>query len=146
MESQAFEQILATTQAAYDAAKSFSNWVPPEDGPYIIQVKERSSGLSKDNTSVWTKLTCVIQNHSNPEVNGREWGAFYFSSKAYGFLKDFLAMTIGQAPTTAHDAFKALDETIGMILMVEKSTVITPTKKEQVNTKVIRVIDHPVRA
>lgn len=146
MESNAFEQILGSFQNTYTEAKSFSNWAPEADGPYTLRIVSKAFGASQNKDMTWMKLNCKVEGHQDPEVNGKEWGAFFFTSKNFGFLKDFLAVATGVAPTSVVEAFRALDGMLGALVMVEKKTITTKSNKTAVNVTLIRVLQQPTQA
>lgn len=144
MDSNAFAQVLAGFQGTYEQAQSYSSWTPPEDGLFTVRIKERVHGLSgkgNEEKRAWIKLVCTIEQHENLEYNGKEWGAFFFTSQAFGFMKDFLATVTGVAPTSVVDAYEQLGTLDGTLLLVNKETVLSKAKKEVSNVKVVKVLE-----
>lgn len=118
-----FEQLLATHNQDFADAEIFDNWMPP-DGEYVVSLLKLSSDSSiKDGVDfMWWRLTGRIEDVQDELLNGKEFSAGYFTSKAYGILKRAVKILNGEIIQNLTEAHLALEAAIGTVIRVKIET------------------------
>jgi len=133
-----FRQLLAGLTQEWNDAQSFTQWDPP-DGEYMFRITDVERGIHEDGYG-WWRVSGVIENADDPELNGKEWSPFYFSTKWFGFLKDFFSQLIGRIPANQNEADDLMDTLIGWLVLV--SVRRTVRKNREVTDKTpMRVLE-----
>ncbi len=118
-----FEQLLAAHNQDFAEAVVFDNWMPP-DGEYVVSLIKLATGSSsKDGVDlVWWKLTGRIEDVQDEQLNGKEFSAGYFTSKAFGILKGAVKTLNGDITHDLGEAHLALEAAIGKVVRVKIDT------------------------
>ena len=118
-----FEQLLATHNQDFAEAVVFDNWMPP-DGEYVVSLVKLATGsTSRDGVDlVWWKLTGRIEDVQDGQLNGREFSAGYFTSKAFGILKGAVKTLNGDIIHDLGEAHLVLEAAIGKVVRVKIDT------------------------
>ncbi len=118
-----FEQLLAAHNQDFAEAVVFDNWMPP-DGEYVVSLVKLATGSSsKDSVDlVWWKLTGRIEDVQDEQLNGKEFSAGYFTSKAFGILKGAVKTLAGDIIHDLGEAHLVLEAAIGKVVRVKIDT------------------------
>ena len=118
-----FEQLLAAHNQDFAEAVVFDNWMPP-DGEYVVSLVKLATGSSsKDGVDlVWWKLTGRIEDVQDEQLNGKEFSAGYFTSKAFGILKGAVKTLNGEIIHDLGEAHLVLEAAIGKVVRVKIDT------------------------
>lgn len=118
-----FEQLLAVHNQEFAEAVVFDNWMPP-DGEYVVSLVKLATGSSNKNDTdlVWWKLTGRIEDVQDEQLNGREFSAGYFTSKAFGILKGAVKTLNGDIIHDLGEAHLVLEAAIGKVVRVKIDT------------------------
>lgn len=118
-----FEKLLAVHNADFAEAVVFDNWMPP-DGEYIVSLTKLTAGSTSKNSVdlLWWRLTGRIEDVQDEQLNGKEFSAGYFTSKAFGILKGAVKTLVGQIIHDLGEAHVILEASIGKVVRVKIDT------------------------
>lgn len=118
-----FEQLLAEHNQNFAEAEVFDNWMPP-DGEYVVSLVKLATGSTKKEGGdfVWWRLTGRIEDVQDEKLNGREFSAGYFTSKAFGILKGAVKTLAGKLVHDLGEAHLILEAAIGKVVRVKIDT------------------------
>ncbi len=141
-ERQSFQNVVSTLTEKWRDAKSFSTW-DPDEGIYMFRATSIQRGIAPSDGTPWWKVSGIIVQPDDKSLEGHDWSPFYFSSKWFGFMKDFTSELLGTVPDNPVDADKLLDTVLGWTLLVEVKHIVRKNKNV-VDKKILRVIEKAV--
>jgi len=134
-------QVLAATAEEFVNAEVINRWMPP-DGTYTVLLINFKQGVAGEtNKFAWWRLLGTIIDDANPEVAGKDFTVGYYTSKAYGLVKEAASILADRKVTGNTEIAPVLTESVGKVVIVEVST--RKSKKDNVeytNANILRVV------
>jgi len=127
-----FERLLAEYNQAYADSEMFNNWMPP-DGEYIVSVSKTANGIMTDSSEKsipWWRITGMIQEPANPDLDGKEFPVGFYTGRAFGILKSAASVLSGKIIDTLKDASDVVLGSAGMLLKVRVETKYSKKHKQ----------------
>lgn len=133
--SQEMQSILEETAEEFANAEAFDDWMPPDGDYTVLLTNAKTDVKAYDDGSkmLWVRITGRILADHNPEVDQKEFTAGFFSSKAYGILKQAANVLKGSPCTSNTEAIKVLMGCAGTVVILS-----VKTKPDRKNNAVMR--------
>jgi len=117
-----FEALLGQYQQSFAEAKEFNDWMP-DDGEYLCVIKSvRTGTYDKQGVAIpyWGVAGTLLDN--NPELDGKDFDAGFFTAQAFGSLKGAASLLAGKPVSDLNEAHSLLMGCAGTVLSVEIKT------------------------